>query len=103
MKRGTILSSCLCIAEKSFYRQKAFNLSSEGQKLHACKRKLINTDLVDDLFSSAISQTWERMEPIVKGNRERVKSSAVGEWFEFLYNEMKKREQKLQQSTAKGE
>jgi len=58
------------------------------------KRKLINMDLVDDLFSTPISQTWKRMAPIVKGTRERLKSPSFGEWFEYVYNEMKKREQR---------
>ena len=35
------------------------------------KRKLINMDLVDDLFSAPLSQTWGRMGPIVKGMREQ--------------------------------
>jgi len=30
----------------------------------------------------------------VKGMRELQKSPSVGEWFEYLYNEMKKREQR---------
>jgi len=57
------------------------------------KRKLISMDLVDDLFSTAIKQCWERMAFVVKEARTRRKSSAVGEWFEYLYNEMQKREQ----------
>jgi hypothetical protein len=57
------------------------------------KRKLIDMDLVDDLFTSPISRTWERMAPIIKGRREQLKSPSIGEWQEYLYNEMKKREQ----------
>nr|MDO8133744.1 hypothetical protein [Candidatus Njordarchaeum guaymaensis] len=60
------------------------------------KRKLISMDLVDDLFSTAIKQCWERMASVTKEARIRRKSSAIGEWFEYLYNELKKREQKLQ-------
>ena len=59
------------------------------------KRKLINMDLVDDLFSSPISRTWERVAPIMKGYRELWKSPSICEQFEYLYNEMKKREQQL--------
>jgi hypothetical protein len=58
------------------------------------RRKLIDMDLVDDLFSAPILQTWEKVAPVVKGMRELQKSPAVGEWFEYLYNEMKKREQR---------
>jgi len=64
------------------------------------KRKLVDMDLVDDLFSTAIKQTWERSVSFVKGQRERRKSPAIGEWFEYLYNEMKKREQQLASKTA---
>ena len=57
------------------------------------KRKLINMDLVDDLFTNPISQTWEKVAPIVKGMRELQKSPSVGEWFEYVYNGMKKQRQ----------
>lgn len=57
------------------------------------KRKLINMDLVDDLFTNPISQTWGKVAPIVKGMRELQKSPSVGEWFEYIYNGMKKQQQ----------
>jgi hypothetical protein len=60
------------------------------------KRKLISMDLVDDLFTIPILDTWEKMKPLVEGRRERLKRPQALEWFEYLYNEMKKREQKLQ-------
>jgi hypothetical protein len=56
------------------------------------KRKLIDMDLVDDLFITPITQTWKRMEPWVEGWRELSKSPSFGEWFEYVYNEMNKRE-----------
>ena len=62
------------------------------------KRKLVNMDLVDDLLSAPIVSTWEKMKPLVEGIRKRTPQS--WEWFEYLYNEMMKREQKLQQSKA---
>ena len=68
-----------------------------GVLLH---RKLIDIDLVDDLFSAAIIQAWEKLESIIKTTRERRKHPQIWEWFEYLYNEMKKREQELQQSKA---
>jgi hypothetical protein len=57
------------------------------------KRKLINMNLVDDLFTNPISQIWEKVAPLVKGMRELQKSPSVGEWFEYVYNEMKKQQQ----------
>ena len=63
-----------------------------GVLLH---RKLIDIDLVDDLFSTPIIQIWEKMEHIVKEGRKRLKRPQIWEWFEYLYNEMQKREQQL--------
>ncbi len=63
-------------------------------------RKLINIALVDDLLTTPIKQQWEKMGPIIKDRRERLGLPQIWEWFEYLYNEMKKREQKLQQSKA---
>jgi hypothetical protein len=57
---------------------------------------LIGISLVDDLFSTDILQIWEKIEHLVKKDRERLKRPQVWEWFEYLYNEMKKREQRIQ-------
>ena len=55
--------------------------------------KLIDAHLVSQLFP--ISAAWEKMEPFVKGLRKEYQSQTYYEWFEYLYNEMKKRERKL--------
>jgi hypothetical protein len=68
-----------------------------GVLLH---KKLIDIDLVDDLLSTPILMFWKKTEPIVKIMREINKRPQIFEWFEYLYNEMKEREQKLQQSKA---
>jgi len=75
------------------------NVFFEGMGL-LVKRKLVGIDLVDDLLSSDILMTWEKMKPLVEGNRKKAARPQAWEWFEYLYNEMKKREQKLQQSKA---
>ena len=61
------------------------------------KRKLINMDLVDDLISTEILRAWEKIKPIADGERKQFGRPQIWEYFEYLYNEMKKREQKLQQ------
>lgn len=61
------------------------------------RRKLINLDVVDDLLSSDIIWTWKRLEPMIVSWRKRANRPQIWEWFEYLYNEMKNREQKLQQ------
>jgi len=68
-----------------------------GVLLH---NKLINLGLVDDLLSSPIKYTWEKIEPLVKERRKRRKRPQIWEWFEYLYNEMQKREQTLQPLTT---
>jgi hypothetical protein len=58
-------------------------------------RKLIDIKLVDDLFSTPIKLTWETIKPIVEGQRKHYERPQIWEWFEYLYNEMQKREQQL--------
>lgn len=63
------------------------------------KRKLVSMDLVDDLLSTNILLTWEKRKSTVEGYRKKFSRPQAWEWFEYLYDEMKKREQKLQQSS----
>ena len=57
------------------------------------RNRLIDVSLVDQLFP--VSTTWEKMKPLVEGMRKEYHDPTFFEWFEYLYNEMKKREQKL--------
>jgi len=59
-------------------------------------RKLVDISLVDDLFSGPIKMTWEKMKPIAEVARKQFDYPQLYEWFEHLYNEMKKRGQTLQ-------
>ena len=54
------------------------------------RRKLIDTALVEDLFGDAVKDVKEKVKEYSKDRPN----------FEYLYNEMKRREQKLQQSKA---
>jgi len=58
-------------------------------------RKLVDIALVDDLSSTDIILTWHKMKPIVDGWRKHFNRPQMSEWFEYLYNEMQKREQQL--------
>jgi hypothetical protein len=60
-----------------------------GVLLH---RKLVDVDLIRELF--AVRRVWEKMKPIVNGVREEYHHQQYYEWFEYLYNEMKQREQR---------
>ena len=48
-----------------------------------------------DLFPIEIM--WEKLKPLVEGMRKQTNVPGYFEWFEYLYNEIKKRQQKLQQ------
>jgi len=62
------------------------------------RRKLIDIGLVDDLFSIPIKSVWEKLKPIVEWQRKQSGRPQYYEWFEYLYNELQKREQSLQQT-----
>jgi hypothetical protein len=66
------------------------------------RRKLVDIELVDDLFSSPIITIWEKTLPMTKALREYFKRPQLAEWFEYHYDEMNKREQKLEQKGVKN-
>jgi len=55
------------------------------------RNKLIDANLIGQLVSC--SYMWEKMEPYVKSVRKELQDQSYYEWFEYLYNELKKREQ----------
>jgi hypothetical protein len=57
-------------------------------------RKIVSIDLVQQLFRQSVPIIWEKGKPIQEGMRKRYNQPAWGEWFEYLYNELKKREQR---------
>jgi len=64
---------------------------SIGILLH---RKLIDIEMVDELFSFYIKAAWEKLKPLIEGRRNDL-DPKFRKSFEYLYNEMQKREQKL--------
>jgi hypothetical protein len=54
------------------------------------KRKLIDIELVDDMFTTPIKWTWENMKDIILETRKVSNQPELFEWFEYLYNEMQK-------------
>jgi len=64
------------------------------------RRKLVEIGLVDELFHTEVTVIWEKVNPLVEGRRKELNQPTAYQPFEYLYNEMKKREQKLQQSKA---
>jgi len=62
-----------------------------------CKEKLIDIKLVEPIL--AVNVVWNKMKPIVIGLREKSYFNMFSN-FEYLYNEMKKREQQQASKTA---
>lgn len=63
-------------------------------------RKLIDIGLVDDLFTAPIKMAWDKMKDGIIEARKEYGQQTIFEWFEYLANEMKKRERQLAQRTA---
>ena len=64
------------------------------------KRKLVEIELVTELF--AVEMFWLKWKPLVEGTRKQFNNPQLLVGFEYLYNEAKKREQKLQQKGVKN-
>jgi hypothetical protein len=63
-----------------------------GLLLHS---RLVDIDQVDDLFGYAVVWMWEIVKPVIlEGYRPQPKMQKSMQWFEYLYDEIKKREQK---------
>jgi hypothetical protein len=54
---------------------------------------LADIELIDKLFGYMVIWLWEILKPIVEAERKATNQPKSLEWFEYLYNEMKKREQ----------
>jgi len=57
------------------------------------KRKLVDIDLVFDFWRGDIPEIWEKIKPVIEGTRKKSSQSILVNT-EYLYNEMKKREQR---------
>jgi hypothetical protein len=62
------------------------------------KNELIDLDLVAELYQ--FEPLWLHYKPLAEEIRKQTNNPKYCEWFEYLYNEVKRREQKLQASTA---
>jgi len=58
------------------------------------QRKLVDTKMVDDLFGGAIARAWETVKTGVAKARKQLNDSTIYYYFEYLANEMKKRDQR---------
>jgi hypothetical protein len=58
------------------------------------QRKLVDTRMVEDLFGGAVARAWEKVKTGVTKARQQLNDPTIYYYFEYLYNEMKKREQR---------
>ena len=57
------------------------------------KEKIVDIELVDELLGYWVIKNWETIKPLVNGWRKQYDISESYRWFEYLYNEMRKRKQ----------
>jgi hypothetical protein len=57
-------------------------------------RKLIDIGLVDDLFTAPINMSWDKMKDTIIEARKELGQPTIFEWFEYLYRETQKKEQR---------
>lgn len=66
------------------------------------KRNLVDIDIVVDSYGGIVPAFYERVKPLVEGYRKDTRNQHHYEQLEYLYNEVKRREQKLQQRGIKN-
>jgi hypothetical protein len=57
------------------------------------EKKLIDINLIDGILAQAVVMTWRMYESIIIGDRERFQTPSMWDKFEYLYNEINKREE----------
>jgi hypothetical protein len=62
------------------------------------KRNLVSAEIICDYWGESAIFMWEKLKPLIEGFREQYNMPRAWKPFEYLYNEMQKREQQL----AKG-
>jgi hypothetical protein len=58
------------------------------------KEKIVSMKLVDELLGYWVTKNWQTIKPLVYGWRMQYNIPESYQWFEYLYNEMQKREQR---------
>ena len=53
-------------------------------------KRLIDNDIIEYFVGGAVTSNWEKLKPIIIGMRKDKKLPELFEWFEYLYEEMKK-------------
>jgi len=61
-------------------------------------KRLIDVDTIEYILSGSSTGVWEKLKPIIEGTRKHYNMPELFKWFEYLYEEMQKREQRIQQT-----
>jgi len=69
------------------------NLFFEGVGI-LLKRKIVDHTMIEDLFGGAIVRTWEKVRTGTIRGRKQLNDPTIYYYFEYLYNEMMKRQQR---------
>ena len=56
---------------------------------------LIDIETIEYILSGSTKSLWEKLKPITEGMRKQYNLPELSKWFEYLYKELQKREQKL--------
>ena len=59
-------------------------------------KRLIDIETIEYILSGSTIGLWEKLKPITEGMRKHYNLPELSKWFEYLYNELKKREQTTQ-------
>jgi hypothetical protein len=59
------------------------------------QKGLVDVVTVEALFHEHVSRMWEKLKPIIEETRKDRNMPRAAQGFEYLYNEMKKREQQV--------
>jgi len=62
----------------------------------AMHRKIVDIDLILDFWD--VGMQWRKVKPVAEGLRKEFSIPQIFEWFEYLYSETEKAEQKLQRT-----
>ena len=76
------------VGDKSYYVITEY-YNGLGFLLH---RGLVDLDEIEYLLSGTVSETWEKVQPVVEGMRRQYGIPDLCEWFEYLYQRMRQRE-----------
>lgn len=64
------------------------------------RRKLVDIELVAQLFGPNIRWQWRKIKPLIESFRKLLDAPGMANSFEYLYNQITKREDKLKPSKA---